>query len=213
MVLRIAFVLLALGVTGWLHGRWTDRWGASADVAAASARLPNVPLAFGDWEGRDITAEESPLAARATSPQIIRRYANRTTGVTVGVLVTCGRPSGMVIEHTPATCYKFMGFEEPNPGKPVEIGPESFRGKGFAHTFVKNTATSTTRVRVVWAWGDGTRWAFPEYPRVEFARTPVLYKIYVTRDQLSEEEPGADPALAFLAAALPDLTAALAPQK
>lgn len=207
---RVLVVVGLLVVTGWLHGRWTDRWGASADVAAAAAALPAVPLVLGDWEGREVTREESELAARATSPLILRRYVNRTTGAAVGLMVTCGRPSGMIIEHTPKTCYTELGFEEAGGGRLVPCGPADARGQCYAHTFVKATPTATTRLRLFWAWGDGRDWSFPDRPRIAFAKSPVLYKIYVTRELLAEDEPVADdPALAFLSAALPDITAAL----
>ena len=135
---------------------------------------------------------------------------NRTTGAAVGLLVTCGRPSGMVIEHNPKECYKQLGFEEVGEGRKVSAGPADARGDFYAHTFVKAAPTGTTRVRVLWAWGDGRGWSFPDRPRVAFARKPVLYKLYVTRDLLSEDEPLTDDVmLGFLAAALPDLTAAL----
>jgi|SRR5262245_3263398 len=210
MLARILFVIALLGVTGWLHGRWTDRWGESADVAAAAAALPSVPMVFGDWEGRDITREESELAARSNSPQIIRQYVNRTTGTTVGLLVTCGRPSGMIIEHSPKECYKQLGFEEIGEGRKIPAGPGDARGEFYAHTFVKITPVATTRVRLLWAWGDGRGWSFPNRPRVTLSRYPVLYKIYVTRDMLSEDESLTDdPILPFLEAALPEVTAAL----
>lgn len=210
MSVRLLVVVALLAVTGLLHGRWTDRWGIAGDVGAAAATLPAVPLVIGDWEGRDVTRDEAPAVYRAASPQIVRRYVNRTTGAAVGLLINCGRPSGMIIEHNPKECYKQLGFEEAGEGRKVSAGPADGRGEFYAHTFVKTTSTSTTRLRLLWAWGDGKGWSFPDRPRVAFARTPVLYKLYVTRDLLSEDEPLTDDAtLSFLNAALPDVTAAL----
>jgi hypothetical protein len=207
---RLLVVVTVLGVTGWLHGRWTDRWGITADVRAAEAALPTVPLVIGEWEGREITREESDLVYRSDAPRIVRRYVHRSTGAVVGLLVTCGRPSGMIIEHNPKTCYTLLGFEEPTEGRKVPAGPPDARGEFYAHTFVKSTAATTTRLRLLWSWGDGPSWSFPDRPRVAFARTPVLYKLYVTREMLSENEPLADdPAVLFLEAALPEVTAAL----
>lgn len=211
MPLRLLVVVAILGVTGWLHGKWTDRWGTSGDVDAAAAALPAVPLAFGDWDGRAITREESELAYRSSSPQIIRRYANRSTGAAVGLLITCGRPSGMIIEHNPRRCYGDLGFEESGEGRKVTVGGSGAAGEFYGHTFVKTTPVSTTRLRLFWSWGDSQGWSFPERPRLAFAKKPVLYKMYVTRELLSEDEPLAtDPALAFLEAALPDINSSLA---
>jgi len=210
MYVRLLVIVALLGVTGWLHGRWTDRWGASSNVAAAAAKLPEVPLVAGDWEGRDITREESEVAFRSDSPQVLRRYVNRTTGAAVGLLITCGRPGGMVVEHTPRICYKELGFEEIGDGRKVSAGAPDARGEFFAHTFVKTTPVATTRLRLLWAWGDGQGWSFPDRPRVAFASRPVLYKLYVTRELLTEDEPlESDPSLDFLRDALPLLTSAL----
>jgi hypothetical protein len=207
---RLFVVCALLGVTGWLHGRWTDRWGTVPEVRAAAAALPSVPMVIGDWEGRDITREESELVYRSDNPQVIRRYVHRSTGAVVGLLVTCGRPSGMVIEHNPKTCYTELGFEEPTEGRKVLVGPPEARGEFFAHTFVKTTTATTTRLRLLWSWGDGRTWSFPDRPRVAFARNQVLYKIYVTREMLSEDEPLADDSvLSFLEAALPKISEAL----
>jgi hypothetical protein len=210
MLARVLLVVGLLGVTGWLHGRWTDRWGASGDVAAAADALPGVPMVIGEWEGRDITREESEVVVRSTSPQIVRRYVHRSTGAACGLLVTCGRPSSMIIEHNPKECYKLLGYEEIGEGRKISVGPPDARSEFYAHTFVKTTATTTTRVRLLWSWGDGKNWSFPDRPRIAFAKTPVLYKMYVTREMISEDEPLTDdPVVSFLDTTLPDMTAAL----
>lgn len=207
MYFRIAIVVALFAATGLLHGRWTDRWGTSVDVAVAAERLPAIPLVLGDWDGRDITREESEVAYRSQSPQIVRRYVNRKTGAAVGVLVSCGRPSGMIIEHTPRTCYTELGYEESGNAQNGKVEGAEYQ----SHVFLKTTPAFTSRVRLLWCWGDGRTWSFPERPRIAFANQPVLYKMYVTREMLSDDEPLAeDPVLAFLKAATPELTAALA---
>ena len=210
MLGRILIIVVFLALTGWLHGRWTDRWGVSGDTVAAAAALPTVPLVLGDWEGRDITREESEIANRSSSPQLLRRYVNRNSGETIGLLVTCGRPGSMIIEHNPKICYSELGFDEIGDGRRVPFTQAEKSSEFYAHTFVKTTPTRTSRLRVLWSWGDARNWSFPDRPRIEFAKLPVLYKIYVTREMLMEDEPIADDAaLAFLRAALPELTAAL----
>jgi hypothetical protein len=210
MGLRLFLVVALLGVTGWLHGRWTDRWGEPSFVADAASPLQTIPLNVGDWDGREITREESEVAYRFSPHQIIRRYVNRNTGTSVGVLITCGRPSSMIIEHTPKTCYSELGFEETSEGRRLSVGPPDARSEFFAHTFVKTTPVATSRLRLLWSWGDGQTWSFPERPRIAFSKIPVLYKIYVTREMLSEDEPiSDDPALRFLETFLPSVNAAL----
>lgn len=213
MYTRLIVILVVLGVTGWLHGRWTDRWGQSADVSVAAASLPSVPFVMGEWEGRDITREESEFVMRSDSPQIMRRYVNKTTGATVGLLLTCGRPGGMIIEHYPRQCYRDAGFTEFGDGGKLPCGPAERRGEFYAHTFLKNSPTGTARVRVLWSWSDGRSWSFPDFPRVAFGKQPVLFKLYVTRELLREDDPLTDdPAVSFLQTALPEITAAISPK-
>jgi hypothetical protein len=208
--MRLLLVLALLGVTGWLHGRWTDRWGEPEAIANAAAPLATIPFSIADWEGRDITREESEVAYRASSHQIIRRYVNRNSGSAVGLLITCGRPSSLIIEHTPKTCYTELGYEEVAGGRKVSVGPPDNKSDFFAHTFIKSTPVSTSRIRLLWSWGDGQNWSFPDRPRIAFARKPYLYKIYVTREMLSEDEPiNDDPIMPFLTSLLPQLQATL----
>jgi hypothetical protein len=210
MKFRLAFLLVMLAVTGLLHGQWTNRWSEPGDVAGAANALPRVPLVVGDWDGRDITREESEVVYRTNSPQIVRRYVNRVTGSAVGFLLTCGSPGSMIIEHTPRTCYSELGYQEIVEGRRLKIAVKGEMCDFFSHTFVKSNPAATTRIRLFWSWGDGRSWSFPDRPRIEFARIPVLYKIYVTRDLLSEEEPLTDdPIVSFLETMLPQVNVAL----
>src|SRR4051812_15976297 len=121
MYLRTVLAVVALAGTGYLHGRWTDRWGPSAAIDEAAAHFARLPLSFGTWEGRDITADESETVYRSAGPKLVRRYVNRADGTSVGVLVTCGRPGGMIVEHNPRVCYGDLGFEEPRAGRTVPV--------------------------------------------------------------------------------------------
>ena len=48
-------------IGGVVYGLQSNRWTASQDVEQAAARLRNVPLDFGDWEGRDIEIPQNQL--------------------------------------------------------------------------------------------------------------------------------------------------------
>lgn len=207
MLTRVFFIVAILVTAGWVHGRWVDRWGPSPAAAESAASLGLLPVQFGDWVGRDISPEESQIVFKPTTPQIVRRYVNRLDGTTVCLLLTCGRPAGMIVDHTPKTCYTYFGFEEVGLGKRVAVPAESGQAaEFFAHTFVKATPAFTSRVRVFWAWGDRDTWSFPDRPRIHFAGKPVLFKAYVTREMVSDDEPIADdPATPFLRAVLPEL--------
>ncbi len=212
MYTRIVMAVGLLIAAGWLHGRWVDRWGSSQEIADAAAVFPNLPMICGEWEGRDITSEESPFAYRSQSPQLMRRYSNRLNGNAVCLLLTCGRPSCMIIEHTPKTCYNSLGYEEFGQGRRQSIALDNNgQAELFAHTFVKVTPAYTSRIRLYWSWGVRDSWSFPERPRLEFASKPVLYKLYVTREMISDEERIEDePIVPFLKALIPELNRTIA---
>ncbi|MDB5311188.1 MAG: hypothetical protein JWO38_5390 [Gemmataceae bacterium] len=210
---RVLVAVAILGLSGWVHGRWTDRWGAPPAVAEAAAVLPALPMTIGEWDGRDITADQSEAVYRALEHQVLRQYVHRRTGAAVGVLFTCGRAAPMIYEHTPRACYAATGFEEIGAGTRITVdGGAGPAGEFLVHTFAKSSAASTTRLRLFWAWGDRTTWSSPVQPRFTLGRKPVLFKVYVARQLLSETEPLADdPAVRFLRALLPELQATINP--
>jgi hypothetical protein len=205
---RAVIAVVLLGVAGWLHGQWTDRWGVPAVVAESAATLTQLPMTIGEWEGRDVTADESEAVYRELAPTVIRYYTHRRHGTTVGLLLTCGRPAPMIYEHTPRTCYGKTGFAETAGANRITVAPAGGgpTAQFLVHNFVKESAASTNRLRVFWAWGDRETWSSPEEPRFTLGRKPVLFKVYVTRDLVSEEESVADdPAIPFMQLLIPEL--------
>jgi hypothetical protein len=213
--MRAVVVLALLGATGWLHGRWTDRWGASGDVDAAAAALAAVPDAFGEWARVDIPPQELAKVYKSDSRQVVKRYRKGGDGPAVCLLLICGRRDSMIIEHNPTTCYKdWLGFQELPGGRKVAAptGPGGRADEFYMHTFVKPGVTPT-QLRLMWGWGDGRGWSYPDEPRVALAGAPVLYKLYATRDLAPGEEQDGSPdpiLLDFLTAAVPAIDAALA---
>src|ERR1700733_14806967 len=93
---------------GVVQGFGTDRGNPAIEPAEAAARLNDLPLSLGDWEGQAIDAKPS-AAAGPIAGMIQRRYVNRMTGDTVVIAVVCGRP-GPVSIHTPDVCYGASGY-------------------------------------------------------------------------------------------------------
>ncbi len=70
-----------------------------------------------------------------------------------------------------------------------------------------------SRVRLFWAWStDGAKWQSPDHPRVKFAGSPYLFKIFIHRevDQADSknsegESLNDDPCVEFLREFLPEV--------
>src|SRR5215210_7531380 len=103
-VLAIVTVL----ASGVVHGLWTDRWGMAEEPMAAAARLDQLPLDLGDWQGQPLDFEPSQLGPVAG--YLYRRYVNQRNGASVSVSLLCGRP-GPVAIHTPDVCYVASGYQ------------------------------------------------------------------------------------------------------
>jgi hypothetical protein len=207
-----AVALLLLVVSGVVHGLWTDRWRTSDEPAAWAARLDNVPRSIGEWDGQDLPVESKHLQVAEATGCLARAYVHRRTGEVVSVVVVCGRP-GPVSVHTPDVCYRDNGHglvETPEkflaavPGRQAEFWTARFR---------KGDTALPTYLRVFWSWNGGGGWKAPANPRLEFARRPALYKLYVIRQLAQlEEAPGKDPCTEFLPLLLPELRRALFPE-
>jgi hypothetical protein len=202
---------LGLVACGLAHGIWTDRWTPAVAPQEAAARLDDIPLAVGDWHGEAVAVKPGQAGA-GVAGHVQRRYKHRKTGAEVVLALVCGRP-GPVSIHTPDACYPASGFT---------IGPRtrvSVGGVEPAATFWTADASRAqlgdeTRVRVFWGWSSGQGWAAADDARRAFARYPVLYKLYASRELSGPGEPAKDePCKDFLQALLPELQQALFPPR
>jgi hypothetical protein len=203
--LAVPLAVALLVVSGVFHGLRTDRWGTSAAVEAAAERCEHLPLIIGGWkcstEPEVIDAKALELAEIAG--YVARRYTHPTKG-DVHLLLVCGRP-GPISLHPPDICFRGAGFEmvKSQQKHSVEHSDEfwtaTFRSKNDAGP----------PLRAFWAWSNGGSWQAPEYPRVTFARSDYLYKLYVTRNL--DETLNTDSCLDFLNVLLPELRKTLSP--
>src|SRR5438552_3463597 len=106
LLLAAAGLLVAAGVA---HGLRTDRWGATADVGAAAARMADLPARVGDWEAAAVDLDPRQVTASNAAGIAARRYTHRYSRATITVMVVTGRP-GPVAVHTPDVCYTATGF-------------------------------------------------------------------------------------------------------
>jgi hypothetical protein len=203
-----ALVGLVLIVAGGLaHGWWTDRWGLSNEPAASAAKLDNVARNVGDWEATDDRIIGAPeLAIGEITNYLSRAYKNRVSGQTVTVLMVCGRP-GSISVHTPDVCFRGAGQELLDMKRQqLNLGDSQPSIECFVAHFRQGEAERATHTRVFWTWSADGVWQAPSSPRIAFAGYRALYKLYVLRPVLRNDEPfDTDPAVDFLKVFIPEL--------
>ena len=200
-------------VSGYVHGVYSGRWADPAELDRAAARLAQVPLQIGDWDG-----QPDELAARSVKQAgfhgyLVRTYKNRRTGATVWFLLACGR-SGPLSVHTPEQCYRGLGYQQHSAAEHyTAAGPGSPPGVFWTAKFGKGTGAGALQQRVNWAWNRGSGWEAPGSPRFALAGVSALYKMYVIHPVERADEAATQGASSeFLREALPVLQQALSPK-
>jgi hypothetical protein len=204
-------LLLAVGLA---EGFWTNRWGSSAELEAAAARLADVPLNVGEWEGEARELDERQITKAGIRGYLLRRYLHRSTGSTLTILLVCG-PPGPVSVHTPDVCYSGAGYaltaapvRQSLAGDAIDPAPDFLSAR-----FRKQGAIVPEFLRIRWSWTTTGRWQAPDNPRFAFAGSSHLYKMYLIHQPIgSEERPEDDPTESFLRSFLPKMQRALFPR-
>jgi hypothetical protein len=198
--LLAAGALLAL--SGVVHGLWIDRWSTSQALREGPARLAALPEHLGDWEARPMELDPRQIARTEAVGHVTRRYVHRRSGAEVSLIVLCGRPGPLSV-HQPDICYAGQGYH-------TAADPEPWTAPVEATTlwtarFVRPGADPAP-LRVMWAWGTAGEWMAAKNPRLQFAREPALFKLYVVR-RLSrpDESLERDPAVDFVQRLVPEL--------
>ncbi len=208
IVVTAAVLILS---SGYLHGLWTNRWGSSAQLEAAIARMSSIPITIGDWQGHPETLSETETQAAGIDGYCARRYENRQNGQAITVLLMCGRPGPLAV-HTPDGCYHGAGFQTAaQPAKEVhKFTPGPAASEFWGATFQKGDSGGPKQLRILWSWNAGGNWLASDDPRLTFAHAPALYKLYLVQPLTSAQE-GHDEEVrnAFLAQLMPELEKAL----
>jgi hypothetical protein len=205
-VIACVAVSAVLVTCGLVHGLWTDRWSPAAEPAEAAKRFDDIPMSIGDWEGQPLEHKSMRGEARvARSEQ--RRYTHRGSSKSVILLLVCGR-FGPVSIHEPEACYGASGFRFAARHK---YGLPGSRSELWTADAERVRAAETEKLRLYWAWNDGSGWSAAADPRTQFARRPVLHKLYVQRelDAADEGSGKEEPCEEFLRVLLPALDRAL----
>ncbi len=179
--LTAAALVISAGV---VHGLWTDRWNLSDEPGASAARLGQVPMAIGDWQGQVIDKDTQPPAG--VVGYLCRRYVNSRSGAAVTVVIVTARPGPACI-HTPDACYVASGYQYSGLQKyAMKTEPAA---EFWTAPFFKQKAADQRNLRIFWAWNAAGSWQAPDSPRFTFARYPVLHKLYLIREMATSEEP------------------------
>jgi len=206
-----SFVLLALSGVG--HRWLTGGFGTSSDLVEAAARLENVPLVLGDWEGQRKSMDARALEIAGPENYFNGSYRNRKTGEQVSVTVLCGRRAQLVV-HQPEVCYGGAGYHEAYDKEryTIESSGAGVVDAFWTTPFVRSAATPDP-LRIFWGWSDGGPWTAPASPRWSYLRSTYLYKLYVVRSMTKQDEPlESDPAVGFLRQFVPELRRCLSPR-
>jgi len=105
--LTLGFILLVAVtlLSGWVHGRMTNRWGYPEDTVAAAAKLQGVPTQFGTWQLRSSEElSENTIKMLDCVGYFVREYVNRQTGDSVKAALLLALPEPLTL-HTPEVCF------------------------------------------------------------------------------------------------------------
>ncbi len=184
----VSAIVVVLG-SGLAHGLLTDRWSLSKELDASTAKLKDVGLVLGQWEGKDTKPlDAQDLAVGEIAGYLSRIYVNRQTGSALSVLVVCGRP-GPIAAHTPEVCFVGSGMDLVKKSREViSWSPSQPPAECFVGQFRKLQSGLPNQRRVVWSMTTDGSWSAPDNPRWTFRGAAALYKFYLVREIPNGEE-------------------------
>jgi hypothetical protein len=204
--------LVIVLASGLVHGLWAERWTPATSLQAAAARVEEVPLNIGDWNGTSADADPAAFAQAGARQYWARTYVDAKRNVTLLVILMCGRP-GRMATHTPEVCYRGAGYEIS--GAPETVTMQAATGEKlgafWTARFTKD-AGARSDLRLYWGWCAGQGWLAPASPRWEFGGEPFLYKLYVSYDGPDNAAVHSDAVQDFFRHFLPALKETLASQ-
>jgi hypothetical protein len=184
LLLIVSAIVLGAGV---VHGVYTNRWGASAELVELAHRIDLLPKQVGDWEGSEVPHSDREWQAAGALGHLSRKYTRRSDGASIGVFLLAGRPSD-ISSHTPDVCYPGAGYQLETPQK-TKLS-EGEHAAVFNAQARSTDATAGGDLRIFWAWNDGQGWQAPEDPRLSFVSRHALVKLYVVVEESSTRAPG-----------------------
>jgi hypothetical protein len=211
LLITVIAVCLATAVTGWVHGRLTNRWENPPDLVSAAQRFDSVPSQVGDWEmvsNEPLTDEVVEMLQCAG--HFSRVYKNPQTAESVTVSLIVG-PPGPTAVHTPEICYSSRGQTIVVSPKPIAIRPETHPDESLWRMVFRSNGVEQNRFSVLYGWcGPDGHWSAATNARYQYGGQPLLYKIQLAGGLPTQStESDDDVCQRFLKVFLPALDAAL----
>lgn len=202
---------LALVIVGGIvHGLWSERWETAAEFQHTVAQLPELSDDIPGWKAEPLPMEPGDLAMAGADASWSRIFTNVKDGTKLNVILLTGRV-GRIAVHRPEHCYRGAGFDLMGSATRIDVKYDSTLAPFWTARFRKQDVAGAINLRIFWSWFGANHWEAPDSPRWNFARSPVLTKLYVVHELSTGQEPAdSDPAIAFLDAALPRWSAKLA---
>lgn len=202
-------VLVGLGL---VHGAISHRWTASVDARDLGRRLDKLPREFANWSGSDEEIDPTVLRNAEISHYVYRKYEDDRSGATVALLAVVGDP-GPISIHTPEVCFRGMGYEAPRAVRRKQIDVDEASATQAAAFFTadfQRKRIDAVTTRAYWSWNSGQGWSAPKNPRIHFAGSGALCKLYVVSEAPPRgDEEEEDVALSFIRDVIPQLDQAL----
>ena len=176
LTLGIILVAAVTLLSGWVHGRMTNRWGYPEDTQAAAKKLDEVPTRFGNWQLESSEAmSENTIRMLDCVGYFVREYVNLQTGDAVKAALILALPEPLTL-HTPEVCFSSREYTVTQKRQRVTVqNPDGADDEFWALTFRSNRLEGDM-LRVCYGWSTGGRWSAPQQSRFTF-KQPYLYKI------------------------------------
>jgi hypothetical protein len=174
---------IAIGLTlvsGLVYGRWTQRWGATASLAAAAKRVEAFPRQLGSWR----LMEDRPMADQIVEMlqcegHVNRRYVNENDGSIVNVALIVG-PPGPTAVHTPEICFSSQAYEIEEDRQKKFFKTRHDGAHSLWTTTFRSSDLTHDQLRVYYGWSEGEQWEASRSPRFEYGGSALLYKLQVS---------------------------------
>ncbi len=155
-------IAIILGISGLVHGMWTNRWYTGPKVLGKDL-LAGIDELVGDWQAGEIIPNESGDVPPKT--MLSKRRFHSLRGRSPVVVSICSGYSGEVAVHTPDVCYLGAGYKIKTAVVRQVIQTRDGKEAAFwMADFEKSTATGSETVRVRWSWSKDGTWQAPDYP-------------------------------------------------
>jgi len=195
IVAMIAALVVLTAAPAVVSGLWSRRWSDPGEIARAAANVDSFPNQFGDWKqrGEDEKMPDEAVSELQCAGYINRRYVNQRLGREVTVMLMVG-PSGPLVRHPPEICYGNRANTLLHDPKNVDVVTNDSRKHTFRLLQFKYSGPVSSEFSVCYGWTADGSWDVPEYPRVRFGGSPLLYKVQVLTSDAVPSDGGLPPA-------------------